>query len=64
VGSVLTELRGVCPFLGRKCKSCRKGGTWICEALDPRKRVDKENCVDFGDCMVYQAKMVEVNKLL
>ena len=60
----MTKLSGVCPFLGRKCKSCRKGGTWICEALDTRKRVDKENCVDFGDCMTYQVKMVEVNTYL
>ena len=60
----LTDVRGVCPFLGAKCKSCKGKRIYICEATDTRKRTNADNCVDFGDCMVYQAKMVEVNKLL
>lgn len=60
----MTELGGVCPFLGNKCKGCGGNRIRICEALSTRKRVNSDNCVDFWDCMLYEAKMVEVNKLL
>jgi len=60
----MVELGGVCPFLGRKCKTCRGGGTYICEATDPRKRAYKEDCIEFWDCLIYQKKMVEVNGYL
>lgn len=53
-------LRGYCPFLDRKCK-CKD---WTCSATNPRKRVNVEDCEDFGNCLKYQEKMVEIRKLL
>jgi len=53
---------GVCPFLTRRC-SC-KSRAWLCDAVNPVKTVDKENCVDFLDCLIYQEKMVKVRKYL
>lgn len=53
-------MSGECPFLSSKCKC----GHWTCSGGHKRMKVNREDCLDFLDCLIYEEKMVEVNKYL